>query len=144
MVDLCGSPICSKQGAASCAWEGLFDSSTCMNHILVIGIAALITIVLAIQLLVRIPRSGASARQLVASSSPLQLAGVVFNGCLGLIYLGLGLWMLWRNFSVDASVHLPHWWLVALSQGFSLILIIIAFSIRAQFLGMTYVRIWVV
>ncbi|KAF8733147.1 hypothetical protein HU200_015520 [Digitaria exilis] len=142
MVDLCGSPICSKQGAASCAWEGLFDSSTCMNHILVIGIAALITIVLAIQLLVRIPRSGASARQLVASSSPLQLAGVVFNGCLGLIYLGLGLWMLWRNFSVDASVHLPHWWLVALSQGFSLILIIIAFSIRAQFLGMTYVRIW--
>nr|CAB3467084.1 unnamed protein product [Digitaria exilis] len=142
MVDLCGSPICSMQVADSCAWEELFDSSTCMNHIMVTGVAALISIILAIQLLVRIPRSGASARQLVARGSPLQLAGVVFNGCLGLIYIGLGLWMLWSNFSQDASVHLPHWWLVALSQGFSLILISIAFSIRAQFLGMTYVRIW--
>ncbi|KAF8698182.1 hypothetical protein HU200_035700 [Digitaria exilis] len=130
------------QVADSCAWEELFDSSTCMNHIMVTGVAALISIILAIQLLVRIPRSGASARQLVARGSPLQLAGVVFNGCLGLIYIGLGLWMLWSNFSQDASVHLPHWWLVALSQGFSLILISIAFSIRAQFLGMTYVRIW--
>jgi ATP-binding cassette subfamily C (CFTR/MRP) protein 2 len=113
-----------------------------MNHILVFGIAALIAIVLAVQLLVRIPKSTASARQLVAHSSPLQLVGVVFNCCLGLVYLGLGLWMLGRNFSQDAAVYLPHWWLVALSQGFSLILISIAFSIKAQFLGATSVRIW--
>ncbi|KAK8454994.1 hypothetical protein SEVIR_4G064300v4 [Setaria viridis] len=143
MVDLCGSPICSKQAAAaSCAWKELFDSSTCMNHILVIGIAALIAVVVAIQLLVKIPRSRAPARQLFARSSPLQLAGVVFNGCLGLVYLGLGFWMLGRNFSQDASVYLLHWWLVALLQGFSLILISIAFSIRARFLGVTSVRIW--
>ncbi|CAN6215006.1 unnamed protein product, partial [Urochloa humidicola] len=91
MMDLCGSPICSKQAAASsCTWKDIFDSSTCMNHILVIGVAALITIILVVQLLVRIPRSRASVRQLVAFSSPLQLAAVVFNGCLGLVYLGLG------------------------------------------------------
>jgi ATP-binding cassette, subfamily C (CFTR/MRP), member 2 len=142
MVDLCGSPLCSKQAALSCAWKELFDASTCMNHILVFGVAALIAIVLAVQLLVRIPKSTASARQLVAHSSPLQLVGVVFNCCLGLVYLGLGLWMLGRNFSQDAAVYLPHWWLVALSQGFSLILISIAFSIKAQFLGATSVRIW--
>ncbi|OEL33335.1 ABC transporter C family member 10 [Dichanthelium oligosanthes] len=142
MVDLCGSPVCSKHVAASCEWKELFDSSTCMNHILAIGIAALIAIIVVIQLLVRIPRSRASARQLVACSSPLQLAGVVFNGCLGLVYLGLGSWMLWRNFSQDASVYLPHWCLVALSQGFSLILTSMAFSIRAQFLGATFVRVW--
>ncbi|CAN6208605.1 unnamed protein product [Urochloa humidicola] len=143
-MDLCGSPICSKQAAAaaSCAWKDIFDSSTCMNHILVIGVAALITVIFAIQLLVRIPRSRASARQLVVLSSPVQLAGVVFNGCLGLVYLGLGLWMLGRNFSQDASVYLPHWWLVALSEGFCLILITVAFSIRARFLGVTSVRIW--
>ncbi|RLN11359.1 ABC transporter C family member 10-like [Panicum miliaceum] len=141
MVDLCGSPICSKQVGDSCAWRELFDASTCMNHILVFGISALVAIVLAIQLLVRIPKSRASGRQLVAHG-PLQLAGVVFNSCLGLVYLGLGLWMLGRNFSQDAVVYLPHWWLVALSQGFSLILVSIAFSIKAQFLGATSVRIW--
>ncbi|KAG2609552.1 hypothetical protein PVAP13_4KG049200 [Panicum virgatum] len=141
MVDLCGSPICSKQAGDSCAWRELFDASTCMNHILAFGIAALVAIVLGIQLLVRIPKSRASERQLVAHG-PLQLAGVVFNGCLGLVYLGLGLWMLGMNFSQDAAVYLPHWWLVALSQGFSLILVSIAFSIKRQFLGATSVRIW--
>ncbi|CAN6165024.1 unnamed protein product [Urochloa humidicola] len=143
MMDLCGSPICSKQGAAaSCAWKDIFDSSTCMNHILVIGVAALITIIFVIQLIIRIPRSRASARQLVALSSPMQLVGVVFNGCLGLVYLGLALWMLGRNFSDDASVYLPHWWLVVLCEGFCLILFTIAFSIKARFLGATSVRVW--
>ncbi|CAD6340164.1 unnamed protein product [Miscanthus lutarioriparius] len=96
----CGSKFCSKQAVASCGWKGIFDSSTCTNHILEIGISALIIIILALQLLVRVTKSRASARQqLVALSSPMQLAAVVFNGCLGLIYLGLALWMLGRNFN---------------------------------------------
>lgn len=147
MADLCGSPVCSEQQtAASCAWEGLLDSSTCTNHILVIGVAALIVVAVAIQLLVRIPSSGAPARQLFAlcGSSPLRLAGVAFNGCLGLAYLGLGLWMLGRNFFSldDAHVYMLHWWLVTLLQGFSLIIVSVAFSIRARFLGVASVRIW--
>ena len=142
MAGMCGSPFCSKEASASCGWEEIFNSSTCTNHILAIGIAALIVIVLAIQLLVRIAKSRQYARQLVALTSPLQLAAVVFNGCLGLIYLGLALWMLGTNFSQHASVYLPHRWLVNLSQGLSLILISFAFSIRTQFLGAAFYRVW--
>jgi len=103
MMNLCGSPICSWQAAVSCAWKEAFDSSTCLNHLLVAGIAVLLVVILALQLLVRIPKSQASAGQLIALSSSLHLAAVVFDGCLGLVYLCLGLWMLWSSSFNQAS-----------------------------------------
>ncbi|TVU12438.1 hypothetical protein EJB05_46085, partial [Eragrostis curvula] len=139
-MGICGSPICSEKDAASCALKEWFDSSTCLNHLLVTGIAVLLVIVLVILLLVRIPKSRTSAQPLLRLSSPLHLAGVVFNGLLGLFYLGLGLWMLGINFNQDASVYPPHWLLVTLSQGFSLVLVSLAFSIRARLLGVTFLR----
>uniref|UniRef100_A0ACD6A9R0 Uncharacterized protein n=1 Tax=Avena sativa TaxID=4498 RepID=A0ACD6A9R0_AVESA len=145
VINLCGSPICSNQDAASCVLKQIFDSSTCTNHLLTIGVTSLFVLVLALQLLVKIPKSRASERQLLAlGSSPLHLSAVVFNGSLGLVYLGLGLWMLLgNNFSQrDASAFLPHWWLVTLSQGLILTLASFAFSIRPRFLGQASVRSW--
>ncbi|VAI82602.1 unnamed protein product [Triticum turgidum subsp. durum] len=142
MMNLCGSPVCSNQDALPCAWNEIFDSSTCTNHLVGFGAGALLILALALHLLVKIPRSRASARQLSTPSSPLQLAAVVFSGCLGLVYLGLGLWMLGNFFSLDSPVYLPHWWLVTLSQGFCLILASFAFSIRPRFLGAALVRFW--
>jgi ATP-binding cassette, subfamily C (CFTR/MRP), member 2 len=142
MAGLCGSTICSNKDPASCALKEIFDSSTCTNHLLATGIAVLLVVVLAFLLLIRIPKRRASGQQLVGLSSPLHLAGVVFSGCLGLVYLGLGSWMLGSNLTQEASVCLPHWWLVTLSQGFSLILISFAFSIRPRFLGVAFVRFW--
>jgi len=114
-----------------------------LNHLLVAGIAVLLVVILALQLLVRIPKSRASTGQLIALGSPLHLAAVVFDGCLGLVYLCLGLWMLWSSsFNQGTSVYLPHWWLVNLAQGFSLILVSFAFSIRGRVLGPAFVRFW--
>ncbi|XP_051197537.1 ABC transporter C family member 10 [Lolium perenne] len=142
MTNLCGSPVCSNQAVLSCVLKDVFDSSTCINHLMVIGINVLLIIMLTLQLIVKIPKSRASMRQLVTLSSPLQLAAVVFNFCLGLVYLGLGLWMLLNMFSRDAYVYLPHWWLLTLSQGFSLIFSGFAFSIRPLFLGASFIRFW--
>uniref|UniRef100_A0ACD5XQA7 Uncharacterized protein n=2 Tax=Avena sativa TaxID=4498 RepID=A0ACD5XQA7_AVESA len=143
MINLCGSPVCSNQDVLSCAFKETFDSSTCINHLVVIFIGALLILVLAFQLLVKIPKSRASVRQIVTlSSSPLQSAAVLFSGCLGLVYLGLGLWMLVNIFNPDASVYLPHWWLVTLTQGFSLILTSFAFSSRRWSLGARSVWSW--
>nr|XP_034604625.1 ABC transporter C family member 10-like [Setaria viridis] len=44
--------------------------------------------------------------------------------------------------AVDASVYLPHWWLVSLLQGFSLILTGFAFGVGPWFLGVAFVRFW--
>uniref|UniRef100_N1QTX1 ABC transporter C family member 13 n=1 Tax=Aegilops tauschii TaxID=37682 RepID=N1QTX1_AEGTA len=145
-TSLCGSPTCSGQDAASCALKQILDSSTCLNHLVAAGVAALLLLALALQLLVKIPQSRASARQLVTlslSSPLLHLSAVVFNGCLGLAYLGLGLWMLGSSSSQDASaVYLPHWWLVAVSQGLNLTLAGLAFRVRPRFLGAAFVRLW--
>ncbi|GJN00857.1 hypothetical protein PR202_ga18078 [Eleusine coracana subsp. coracana] len=141
-MGLCGSPICSEKDVASCALKDMFDSSTCTNHLLVTTIAVVLFVVLAILLLVKVPKRRASG-QLVSLRSPLHLAGVVFNGCLGLVYVGFGFWMLGSNIiNQEGSVYLPHWWLVTLSQGFSLFLVSFAFSIRARFVGMSFVRFW--
>ncbi|KAF7106813.1 hypothetical protein CFC21_107522 [Triticum aestivum] len=140
IMKLCWIPVCSNQDVLSCAFNGIFDSSTCTNHLVVIGISVLFILMLTLQLLVKIPKSRASMRQLFTLSSPLQLAAVLFSGCLGLVYLGLGLSMLGNIFNQDASFYLPHWWLVALSQGFSLICFSFAFSIRPQFLGASFVN----
>ncbi|XP_003564290.1 ABC transporter C family member 10 isoform X2 [Brachypodium distachyon] len=144
MMSLCGNPVCSNQDVFSCALKEVFDSSTCTNHLVAIGIGLLLILAFALQLLFKIPKSGASLQHLVTLGSLLQLAAVGFNGCLGLVYLGLGLSMLWDifNHDHDASVYLPHWWLVALSQGFTLILSSFAFSIRPQFLGASFIRFW--
>uniref|UniRef100_A0A0E0L856 ABC transporter C family member 13 n=1 Tax=Oryza punctata TaxID=4537 RepID=A0A0E0L856_ORYPU len=141
-MSLCGSPICSEQDVVSCAMKEMLDSSTCVNHLVVIAIVAVLTVALVLQLLIKIPKTEASARQLVALNSPLQLAAVVFNGCLGLLNLGLGLWMVGISFNQDTSIYRPHWWLVILAQGFSLILTSFTFSIRPRFLGATFVRFW--
>uniref|UniRef100_A0ACD6A5A1 Uncharacterized protein n=1 Tax=Avena sativa TaxID=4498 RepID=A0ACD6A5A1_AVESA len=141
VMNFCGTPICSDhQDVASCAPKQIFDSSTCINHLVETGIVALLVTVLAVQLIVKIPSSRAPARQLFTLSSPLHLAAVVSNGSLGLVYLGLGLWMLGSNFSQDASVYLPHWWLVTLSQGLNLVLASFAFSMNPRFLGGAFVR----
>ncbi|CAN6360624.1 unnamed protein product [Urochloa humidicola] len=143
IMNLCGSPICSRRAIFSCVWKEAFNSSTCLNHLLVSGIATLLVIILALQLLVRIPKRRTSIGPLFVLGSPLHLAAVVFDGCLGLVYLGLGLWMLRSSsFNRGASVYLPHWWLLTLAQGFSLILVSFAFSISAQILGATFVRFW--
>ncbi|VAI82659.1 unnamed protein product [Triticum turgidum subsp. durum] len=139
-MSLCGSPICSDQDVASCAFKEILDASTCLNHLVATGIAALLLLVLALQLLVKIPKSRASARQLVTLSSPLHLSAVVFSGTLGLVYLGLGLWMLGSGFNQDGSAYLPHWWLVTVCQGLNLVLTSFAFSIRPRFLGAAFVR----
>jgi ATP-binding cassette, subfamily C (CFTR/MRP), member 2 len=130
-----------RQAAVSCAAA----SCSCANPLLLIGIAALLVIIPGVQLLLSFRKSRASARQLVRLrlNSPLQFAGVVFNGCMGLVYLGLGLWMVAvDNIHQDASAYLPHWWLVALLQGFSLILTGFAFGVRPCFLGVAFVRFW--
>jgi hypothetical protein len=119
-------------GVASCASKEMFNSSTSMNRLVSIGIAALLVSVLALQLIVKTLKSRMSALR-----SRLRWAALLFNGCLGLVYLELGLWML--VFNRDASVY---WCLVALSQGLNLILTNFALSIKPRFLGTAFVRSW--
>uniref|UniRef100_A0ACD6ADW4 Uncharacterized protein n=1 Tax=Avena sativa TaxID=4498 RepID=A0ACD6ADW4_AVESA len=140
-MSFCRSPICSNQDVlVSCTFKKIFDSSTCTNHLVAIAIITPLTLVLVLRLLIEFQKSVTPARQLFTLRSPLQLAAVVSNGCLGLAHLVLGLWMLGGN--QVASVCLPSLCLVTLSQGFSLVLAAFAFAIRHGFLGVAFARLW--
>ncbi|XP_048554173.1 ABC transporter C family member 10-like [Triticum urartu] len=143
LMNLCGSPACCDQGVL----RQVFDASTCANHLVETGIVVPLALALLPRFVVRLPESRASSahRRLLRPCSPLQLAAVSFNGCLGLFHLVLGLWMLLgSNFdnNPDASTYLPHWWFVTLSQGFSLLLAGFAFSAGSRFLGPAFARSW--
>ncbi|KAM0892633.1 hypothetical protein ACQ4PT_025627 [Festuca glaucescens] len=141
MTNLCGRAVFSSHHVlVSCTFKEIFDSSTCMNHLVAIAIATPLTLVLMLRLLIELRKSVASARQLFTLTSSLQLAAVVFNACLGSVHLVLGVWMLGSN--QDASVCPPHLWLATLSQGFSLLLTAFACGIRRGFLGFTFARLW--
>ncbi|KAE8781261.1 ABC transporter C family member 10 [Hordeum vulgare] len=143
-ISLCGTPIGPNQGVL----REIFDASTCTNHLVETGIVVPLAAALALRFLADFPGtrpSSAARRWLFWPSSPLQLAAVAFNGCLGLLHLLLGLWMLLGSNSdddLDPSVHPPHWWLATLSQGFSLVLAGFAFAAGSRFLGPAFARAW--
>ncbi|KAM0892637.1 hypothetical protein ACQ4PT_025627 [Festuca glaucescens] len=86
MTNLCGRAVFSSHHVlVSCTFKEIFDSSTCMNHLVAIAIATPLTLVLMLRLLIELRKSVASARQLFTLTSSLQLAAVVFNACLGAV-----------------------------------------------------------
>ncbi|KAF6982026.1 hypothetical protein CFC21_000463 [Triticum aestivum] len=75
-----------------------------MNHLVAIGGVAMLLFMLTLQLFVEIPKNKASPRQLIMLTSRLHLAAVLFSGCLGLVYLGLGIWVLGNNFNQEKTI----------------------------------------
>ncbi|KAJ9679715.1 hypothetical protein PVL29_021588 [Vitis rotundifolia] len=73
--------------------------------------------------------------------SPLQISSAIFNGCLGLVYLCLGVWILEENLRKTQIVLPLHWWLLPLLQGFTWLLVGLMVSLRGQYLPRSPLRI---
>ncbi|ONK66394.1 uncharacterized protein A4U43_C06F7390 [Asparagus officinalis] len=86
-------------------------ASACVNHLIVISTDALLSAVL----LFSIIRSRISSS--FKLSSILQTLSLAFNGCLGLVYLGLGLWILLGRLTKGMGFSPARLWLVLLTQG---------------------------
>ncbi|KAI0507967.1 hypothetical protein KFK09_014097 [Dendrobium nobile] len=140
MMAFCGGSFCSSYDGKACGIEGILYSNTCVNHFLVISI----TILLFFAFLMNFARKFAmiSMQTLFQLSSPLKISSIIFNGCLGFAYLGLGLWMLEEKLGRGEGFFPLHVWLVVFSQGFSWILISFVASIRAKQLGEAFIKVW--
>jgi ATP-binding cassette, subfamily C (CFTR/MRP), member 2 len=122
-------------GDSACGFKGIFDSSTCINHIIVLSISAILTVFLLINLILRITKPNVPARRVFGLSSPLRLLSTAFNGSLALVYLGLGAYMLTENFTMRyITYYAPHWWLAMLSLGFYQLLLSMFFTCRFRYL----------
>lgn len=131
--------MCADRESA-CGFAGIFDSSTCTNHILVLSISATLSVFLLINLILRISKSNVPARRIFRLSSPLCLLSTTFNGGLALVYIGLGAYMLIENFAKRyITFYTPHWWLAMLSLGFYQLLLSMFFTCRFR-----YLKIWLI
>ncbi|XP_073110615.1 ABC transporter C family member 10 isoform X1 [Elaeis guineensis] len=138
----CGKYVCSNQGGDACGFSGVFYSSTCMNHILVIAVNVLIFLSFLLNFVCKVSRRADRVRPLFKLSSPLQVSSALLDGCLGLVYLGLGLWMLEENLRKGMGFYPLHWWLMVLSQGFVMVVAGLVASSGTVLLGEAFLKIW--
>ncbi|KAJ4809753.1 hypothetical protein LUZ62_022319 [Rhynchospora pubera] len=102
---------------SACGLTEIFYSSTCLNHIIVLSISAIISVLLLINFFLRVSKANVPVRSLFRISSPLHQLSSILNGGLALFYLGLGTYMLIQNFTRSITYYPPHWWLAMLSLG---------------------------
>ncbi|KAL5727201.1 Multidrug resistance-associated protein 7 [Ranunculus cassubicifolius] len=106
--------------------------SSCISH----GFIILVNILLQIIFLVSLVRKPSWRKypNFVRSRrvSHLEILSVISNGCLGLVYLGLGMWMLEENLRRLKTALPLHWWLVILFQGFTWLLASLTVSLRSK------------
>jgi len=65
--------------------------------------------------------------------STVQKLAIIFNGCLGLVYIGLGVWILEEKLRNDDSVLPVHWWSLFFFQGFTWLLVGLTTSLRRAY-----------
>ncbi|KAL9237369.1 hypothetical protein vseg_011926 [Gypsophila vaccaria] len=134
----CGSSECHNDFAQACAnvLLSVSDPESCANHVLIILVDALL---LALLLYVMICRKTSTEVHTVLSN--LQICSAVYNVCLGLIYLGLGIWTFGLKLMVDHSFVPIHWWVLLLFQGFTWLLMGLTASLKGHYFSRTSLRI---
>ncbi|KAF3341472.1 ABC transporter C family member 10 [Carex littledalei] len=137
ITGFCGTTICAY-GNSGCVLKEILDSSTCINHIVVLSISSLLSVLLLVNLILRISKANVPVRMLFRLSSPIHLLSATFNGGLAFVYLGLGAYMLIENFTKrHITYYAPNWWLAMLSLGLYQLLLSLFFTYRFR-----YLKIW--
>ncbi|KAJ8478954.1 hypothetical protein OPV22_022681 [Ensete ventricosum] len=139
----CGDSASADRDGCSCGFGELFYSSSCLNHMVVSFVDAILIIAFLLNFACRVSIRSVDARPLFGLSSSLRITTAVFNSLLGLVHLGHGFWMLVGSLRTDmGGVHPPHQWLLVLSQGFCSVLVVLIVSVRSTRFGHTFIRIW--
>lgn len=139
----CGeSTTCSDSDGKPCNftfWH-LTRPSSCVNQ----GMITCFNILLLIMLLfIMIQKSSSKTVGIPArfrNRSALQTTSAIFNGCLGLVYLFLGIWILEEELRKTQTVLPLNWWLLALFQGLTWVLVGLTVSLRGNQLPRTPLR----
>lgn len=138
----CGAPICSHYGEDECGLGGFLYSNSCINHFVVISINIFLFLAFFLNLARKLSSTVIHVQTLFQLSTLLRIFAAIFNSCLGLAYLSLGLWMLEEKFRRGEDIFPLHWWLVMLTQGFNWAVMGLVVCIRIKHIGEVFIRIW--
>lgn len=127
----CNGSECSTHGKCASGFYELINPYSCINHTVIISVDILILLISIYKLM---SRKTVEAPSQSLRFSPLLCVSAIFNGFLGLVYLGLGIWIIVEKLVKDHSVVLMHGWPVMLFQGFTWLLLNLIVSQQKLFL----------
>ncbi|KAK9663645.1 hypothetical protein RND81_O264900 [Saponaria officinalis] len=105
------------------------NPDSCLNHAVIVVFDILIlALVLLSTVICRTP-----SKKVDTLPSTLQICSAVFNGCLGLLYIGLGIW-------ISEEKTIDQWWILLLFQGFTWLFVGLTASLRRNLVSKTSLR----
>eukprot|EP00262_Sarcandra_glabra_P022425 TRINITY_DN992_c0_g3_i1.p1 TRINITY_DN992_c0_g3~~TRINITY_DN992_c0_g3_i1.p1 ORF type:complete len:1485 (+),score=238.04 TRINITY_DN992_c0_g3_i1:211-4665(+) len=141
-IAFCGNLCGSHNGGNTynTGFLGITYSSHAKNILVLSG-----DIILLFMFFFNFVRKDSREKRMLAHSprfSPLQIFSAIFNCSLGLVYLGLGIWILEEGLSKGQVVGPMQQWLVLLFHGLTWILLGFSVSFRAGRLSKAFLRLW--
>ncbi|XP_021764950.1 ABC transporter C family member 10-like [Chenopodium quinoa] len=140
----CGQSNCSIIDIEPCTrvpFVFVTHPSSCVNHALIICLDILLLAVLLVSVICKISSKRIELSARYKRFSNLQIASAVFNGCLGLLYIGLGTWILVEKLGNGHSTLPIHWWALYFFQGFTWVLVGLTASLRGEYFPRAPLRI---
>ncbi|CAI9092351.1 OLC1v1027558C4 [Oldenlandia corymbosa var. corymbosa] len=136
----CGANDCTDRRFCDADLVAVSDSSSCINHALIICFDVLL---LAFYLVLVFYRPSAKFSRMVAGSrgiSPLQMIAAIFNGLLGILYVSFGIWTLVKELNKTHSMLPLHWWLSLCFHGLTWVLVSLTVSLKGKFFSKVPLR----
>ncbi|KAK0596010.1 hypothetical protein LWI29_011985 [Acer saccharum] len=130
----CGESGCSDMDGKRCksGFMLLSHPNSCINHVLIICFNVLLLVMLVINMIQKSKTLHIPAR--FQRKTPLQIVAAAVNGCLGLVYLGLGIWILEEKLRTTQTALSLNWWLLVLVQGVTWLIVSLTLSLRGNHL----------
>ncbi|XP_059298851.1 ABC transporter C family member 10-like [Lycium ferocissimum] len=138
----CGAPGCSDYNGKLCLADfgSMADPSSCINHVLIICFDVILLLIFLFTLFSKASLRATNIPARFHGFSRLQLISAIFNGLLGLVYLGFGIWILQDKVMKTHSLLPLHWWLLILFHGTTWLLISCTTSLRGKYFSKTPLR----
>lgn len=128
-TSFCGQSKCATNSSEPCNPNFMFVNlpSSCVNHATILCFDLLLLVVLSWSFICKKISKKLELQVHSRELSILQILSAVFNGCLGLVYIGFGVWI--------------HWWILYLFHGVTWVLIGLTISLRGEFFSKVTLRI---
>ncbi|KAJ6701816.1 ABC TRANSPORTER C FAMILY MEMBER 10-LIKE [Salix koriyanagi] len=112
-----------SESSAKKSVSSLISPYSCSHHILIISVDVLLLLIVVSIFICKSVSRKIAARSQSQRSSPVMYVSTIFNGILGLVYLGWGIWMISDKLGRDQTILPLHGWLTILFQGFTWLVI---------------------
>lgn len=130
----CGESGCSDSGGRPCnsTFEFFGHPSSCISHLVIICFDVLLLVVLMFNMIQKSSSKTVHIPARFQGFTNLQIVSAIVNGCLGFVYLCLGIWILEEKLRTTKTALPLNWWLLVLVQGFTWLLVTVPVSLQGN------------